>query len=138
VEKKLSKLMEKVTVDKDISLYVNNEGNKLVIPFMTELLFVHCSEIALMDEPTDKLSKAKLVKSGYLNEGDVLEIKTITVQEPKNSDPKHKDFYTIVEKEKEAEIVYEIKNQLGLEYFVNKDDAIRTAVEINEMIRREM
>jgi len=105
---------------------------------MTWQLLCQLDKIELKPEPTEKLSKLKLVKDGYIKESDILEKITITKCKPKNPNPKHPDYKVVVDVEEEIEIIYQLSNALGIQYFVHVDDAIKVAKTINKTVNNAM
>lgn len=129
MERELDKFMENITLDKEISVYEDNEGNLFNVNTIKLLTSVEVL----------KLPKEEYTKAVFEKRIDDLEYEetTIHVPVPKNTITKNdNDKYTLVDKEMKSKLVYNVSNQIGLhKSYVNKDEALSLAKVINANVK---
>lgn len=129
MERELDKFMENITLDKEISVYEDKEGNLFNVNTVKLLTSVEVL----------KLPKEEYTKAVFEKRIDDLEYEetTIHVPVPKNTITKNdNDKYTLVDKEMKAKLVYNVSNQIGLhKSYVNKDEALSLAKVINAKVK---
>jgi len=124
MENQLTTLMSKVGLSKNISFF-RDEEKGFVLPYKTESLIASCKSILLTEELIKQLKENKIISEYYEFTKDKIEIKKVPSKTKQN---------TIVDEEIQTYLAYEVKNQLGAEYFNNKEQAIRKVDEINARI----
>lgn len=129
MERELDKFMENITLDREISVYEDNEGNLFNVNTIKLLTSVEVL----------KLPKEEYAKAVFEKRIDDLEYEetTIHVPVPKNTITKNdNDKYTLVDKEMKAKLVYNVSNQIGLhKSYVNKDEALSLAKSTNAKVK---
>ena len=133
MERKLDKFMDHITIkNKEIAVYEDEEGNL----FNTNTIKLLAS-VEVM-----KLPKTEYKKAVFEQRIDDLEYDdtVITIPVPKNTiTKKDEDKYTLVDKEMNAKIIYNVSNQIGLhKSFTNKEDALELAKKINHLVEIEL
>lgn len=129
MEKELNKFMEYITIiNKDIAVYEDEKGNLFNVNTIKLL-----ASVEVMELPKEEYKKAVFERRiDDLEYNDT----TIYVPVPKNTITKRdEDKYTLVDKEMNAKVIYNVSNQIGLhKSFTNKEDAIKLAKDINKNI----
>ena len=133
MERDLSKFMKNITIkNKDIAVYEDEEGN----------LFNTNTIKLLTSVEVMKLPKTEYKKAVFEQRIDDLEYDdtVITIPVPKNTiTKKDEDKYTLVDKEMNAKIIYNVSNQIGLhKSFTNKEEALELAKRINHLVEIEL
>lgn len=133
MERDLSKFMKNITIkNKDIAVYEDEEGN----------LFNTNTIKLLTSVEVMKLPKTEYKKAVFEQRIDDLEYDdtVITIPVPKNTiTKKDEDKYTLVDKEMNAKIIYNVSNQIGLhKSFINKEEALELAKNINHLVEIEL
>ena len=130
MEKELDKFMEHITIiNKDIAVYEDEKGNLFNVNTIKLL-----ASVEVMELPKEEYKKAVFERRiDDLEYADT----TIYIPVPKNTITKRdEDKYTLVDKEMNAKIIYNVSNQIGLhKSFTNKEDALRLAKEINSIVQ---
>lgn len=129
MEKELNKFMQYITIiNKDIAVYEDEKGNLFNVNTIKLL-----ASVEVMELPKEEYKKAVFERRiDDLEYNDT----TIYVPVPKNTITKRdEDKYTLVDKEMNAKVIYNVSNQIGLhKSFTNKEDAIKLAKDINKNI----
>ena len=133
MERDLSKFMKNITIkNKDIAVYEDEEGN----------LFNTNTIKLLTSVEVMKLPKTEYKKAVFEQRIDDLEYDdtVITIPVPKNTiTKKDEDKYTLVDKEMNAKVIYNVSNQIGLhKSFTNKEEALELAKRINHLVEIEL
>lgn len=130
MEKELNKFMDHITIlNKDIAVYEDEKGNLFNVNTIKLL-----ASVEVMELPKEEYKKA--VFERRIDDLEYTDT-TIYVPVPKNTITKRdEDKYTLVDKEMNAKVVYNVSNQIGLhKSFTNKEDALRLAKEINSIVQ---
>ena len=130
MERELNKFMKNITLDKEISVYEDEEGNLFNVNTIKLLTSVEVL----------KLPKEEYVKAVFEKRIDDLDYTetTIHVPIPKNTiTKKDEDKYTLVDKEMKAKIIYNVSNQIGLyKSYIDKESALEFAKDVNAEIKK--
>lgn len=133
MEKELNKFMKHITIiNKDIAVYEDEKGNLFNINTIKLL-----ASVEVMELPKEEYKKAVFERRiDDLEYADTI----IYVPVPKNTITKRdEDKYTLVDKEMNAKIIYNVSNQIGLhKSFTNKEDALKLAKEINVIVQEKL
>ena len=130
MEMELNKFMEKVEIiNKDLSIYKDQEKGML--------FYLNTVQLLTRVEPLE-LDKEQYQIALFEKKVEDLEYKKETIKRvvPKNTITKNdKDKYTLTNKEVIVKKVYNVANALNVKKsFVNKDEAMEYAEEINKTI----
>lgn len=133
MERNLSKFMKNITIkNKDIAVYEDEEGNLFNVNTIKLLASVEVM----------KLPKQEYKKAVFEQRIDDLEYTdtVVKVPIPKNTiTKKEEDKFTLVEKEMNAKVIYNVSNQIGLhKSFINKEEALELAKSINHLVEIEL
>lgn len=133
MERDLSKFMKNITIkNKDIAVYEDEEGNLFNVNTIKLLASVEVM----------KLPKQEYKKAVFEQRIDDLEYTdtVVKVPVPKNTiTKKEEDKFTLVEKEMNAKVIYNVSNQIGLhKSFINKEEALELAKNINHSVEIEL
>ena len=132
METDLIKFMDHIElINKDISLYEDDEKGVLFYCNTIQLLAkVECLE----------LSKEEYQVKKFDGSIDDLDYNIVEINRPTSKyllTKKDEDKYTIVDNKVAVRQVYNVSNAIGIhKSFVNKDDALNYAKEINEEIKK--
>ena len=129
MEKDLCKFYENINyINKDISEYADDKGNRFIFNTINALVRVDYLELT-KEEYQMALFQQKVQEGEY----NIINIKKPV---PKNEiTKKEEDKYTITEKEVAVRQVWNVSNAFGIvKSFTNKEDANKLAIEINAEI----
>ena len=129
MEKELNKFMEHITIlNKDIAVYEDEKGNLFNVNTIKLL-----ASVEVMELPKEEYKKA--VFERRIDDLEYTDT-TIYVPVPKNTITKRdEDKYTLVDKEMNAKVIYNVSNQIGLhKSFTNKEEALELAKSINAKV----
>lgn len=134
MEKDLCKFMEKVEIyNKDLVMYKDTDKG-IIFPLNTIHLLAKIDYL--------ELDKQEYTTTKFQQKIDDLEYNIINVKRPvpKNEiTKKDEDKFTIVEKEVAVRQIWKVSNSAGVyKCFVNKEDALKLANEINKKILEKL
>lgn len=133
MEKELSNFMDHITIlNKDIAVYEDEKGNLFNVNTIKLL-----ASVEVMELPKEEYKKA--VFERRIDDLEYTDT-TIYVPVPKNTITKRdEDKYTLVDKEMNAKVIYNVSNQIGLhKSFTNKEEALELAKSINAKVQENL
>lgn len=133
MEKELNKFMDHITIlNKDIAVYEDEKGNLFNVNTIKLL-----ASVEVMELPKEEYKKA--VFERRIDDLEYTDT-TIYVPVPKNTITKRdEDKYTLVDKEMNAKVIYNVSNQIGLhKSFTNKEEALELAKSINAKVQENL